>query len=87
MKIRDLLARNRSYRRYDEQHRLERSTLVDLVALTRLCGSAANRQPLRFLIASTPEETAEVLPHLRWAAALPGWTNATSPGGFTLIPR
>jgi nitroreductase len=73
MPIRDLLARNRSYRRYDENHRLERSTLVDLVELTRFCPSAANRQPLRYLIACSPEETVEVFPHLYWAAALKDW--------------
>ena len=31
MNIRDLLARNRSFRRYDEKCRLERSMLVELV--------------------------------------------------------
>ncbi len=74
MNIPDLLARNRSFRRYDEHCRLERSMLVDLAGLGRLCASAANQQPLRFLIACTPEETSKVYPHLRWAAALPGWT-------------
>jgi nitroreductase len=73
MNIRDLLARNRSFRRYDEQYRLQRSMLVDLVGLSRLCASSANRQPLRYLIACAPEETAKVFPHLRWAAALLGW--------------
>jgi nitroreductase len=73
MNVHDLLARNRSYRRYDEHYRLARSMLVDLVGLSRLCASSANRQPLRFLIACTSEETSKVFPHLRWAAALAGW--------------
>ena len=73
MNIRDLLAQNRSFRRFDENVRLERSTLVDLIGLTRLCPSSANRQPLRYLIANTPEETAAVFPHLRWAGALANW--------------
>jgi nitroreductase len=74
MDISDLLARNRSFRRFEEKYRLERSTLVELVGVTRLCVSSANRQPLRYLIACTPEETAEVFPCLGWAAALPDWT-------------
>jgi nitroreductase len=73
MDISDLLARNRSFRRFEEKFRVERSTLVELVGVTRLCASAANRQPLRFLLACTPEETDEVFPNLGWAAALPGW--------------
>ena len=88
MNVRDLLARNRSFRRYDEKCRLERSMLVELVALTRLCASSANRQPLRFMIAHTPAETARVFPHLRWAAALAGWTGPAEgerPAAYIII--
>jgi len=73
MTIRDLLAKNRSYRRFHEDQRLGRELLLELVALTRLCPSAANRQPLKYLLASSPEETAAIFPHLRWAAALKDW--------------
>ena len=88
MSIRDLLTRNRSYRRYDENHRLERSTLVDLVELTRFCPSAANRQPLRYLIACSPAETAQVFTHLRWAAALKDWSGPAEgerPAAYIII--
>jgi nitroreductase len=73
MNLHDLLARNRSFRRFEEHVRIPRQVLVELVELTRLCASGANRQPLRYMIACTPEETAQVFPRLRWAAALPGW--------------
>jgi nitroreductase len=88
MNIRDLLARNRSFRRYDENYRLERSTLVDLVALSRLCASAANRQPLRYMVACERDETARVFPHLRWAAALldwPGPAEGERPAAYIVI--
>ena len=88
VKIRDLLAQNRSFRRFEEHVRLERSMLVDLVGLTRLCASSANRQPLRFLIACTPEKTAAVFPHLRWAAALADWPGPAEgerPAAYILI--
>lgn len=68
----DLLRKNRSYRRFYPQP-IERDTLVELVELTRICPSAANRQPLKYLLAWTPEQTARIFPHLRWAAALTDW--------------
>ena len=88
MSIRELLTRNRSYRRYDEQHRLDRSMLVELVGLGRLCASSANRQPLRYLIACASEETALVFPHLRWAGALAGWAGPAEgerPAAYIII--
>jgi nitroreductase len=72
MSLRDLLRVNRSYRRFHQQP-IEQATLVELVELTRLCPSAANRQPLKYLLAWTAAQTAAVFPHLRWAAALPDW--------------
>jgi len=73
MTIRELLAKNRSYRRFREDQRVGRELLVELVALTRLCPSAGNRQPLKYRLACSPEETAAIFPHLCWAAALKDW--------------
>ncbi|MFC1597059.1 nitroreductase family protein [Planctomycetota bacterium] len=72
MKLSGLLTQNRSYRRF-HQEPLDESTLVALVELSRLCPSAANRQPLKYLIAWKPEENAAIFQHLRWAAALTDW--------------
>lgn len=88
MPLRDLLTRNRSYRRFDENQRIERSTLVDWIELTRLCPSAANRQPLRYLIACSTAETDTVFPHLRWAASLrdwPGPVEGERPAAYIII--
>ena len=73
MSFAQLLKMNRSYRRFHEEKRIGRQTLVDLVALTRLCPSAANLQPLKYLVACSPRETAAIFPHLAWAGALPDW--------------
>jgi nitroreductase len=43
--VKELLRRNRSYRRFREDRRLEEDVLRKLVDLTRLCPSAGNRQP------------------------------------------
>ena len=73
MSFAQLLKMNRSYRRFHEEKRIGRQTLVDLVGLTRLCPSAANLQPLKYLVACSPEETAAIFPHLAWAGALKDW--------------
>ena len=73
MTLQDLLRANRSYRRFEPDHLLDEKTLVELVELTRLCPSAANRQPLKYVVSWRPEQNARIFPHLRWAAALTGW--------------
>jgi len=86
--ISELVARSRSYRRFDETHLLDEQTLVDLVDLARLCPSAANRQPLKYMISWRPEDNARVFPNLRWAAALTDWDGPAEgerPTGYVVI--
>ena len=88
MTLAELLSHNRSYRRFDQDRPLDEATLVGLVGLTRLCPSAANRQPLKFLVSWQPERNARIFPHLRWAAALkpwPGPAEGERPTGYIVI--
>jgi nitroreductase len=88
MTIRELLTRNRSYRRFHEDRPLDESALRDLVDLTRLCPSAANRQPLKYIISCDPAQNARIFPHLRWAAALMDWSGPAEgerPTGYVII--
>ena len=70
MDIRNLLTANRSYRRFRGDEPIHPRTLVELIELTRLCPSAVNRQPLRFLIVCDPEANTKLFGHLTWARAL-----------------
>ncbi len=88
MTIEELLAGSRSYRRFRENEPLARETLVRLVELSRLCPSAANRQPLKFMISWEPEKNAKIFSHLRWAAALTDWPGPAEgerPTGYIVI--
>ncbi|MFH1924128.1 MAG: nitroreductase family protein [Planctomycetota bacterium] len=88
MTLKELLAANRSYRRFHQDRPLDEKTLVGLVELTRLCPSAANRQPLKYVISWEPERNAEIFQHLRWAAALtewPGPAEGERPAGYVVI--
>ena len=73
MQLKDLVLKNRSYRRFIESEAVSRDTLRDLVDLARLSASAANLQPLKFLLANTREQAAAIFPHLAWAGYLTDW--------------
>jgi nitroreductase len=70
----ELLERNRSYRRFRPDVPVARRTLEELVGLTRLCPSAANRQPLKYILCCDPDRNALVFPHLAWAGYLSDWS-------------
>ena len=73
MDIRELLERNRSVRRFDGARRIGYDTLKGLAELVRYCASGRNIQPLKYRIVCTPEECAEVYPHLKWAGYYADW--------------
>ena len=63
--LKDLVLKNRSYRRFHQDVPVEHETLRELVDMARLCGSAANRQALKYLISSAPQKNALIFPHIR----------------------
>jgi nitroreductase len=73
MNIRELVLKNRSYRRFDEKAPISVETLKDLVDLARLSPSAANLQPLRYILSADPGKNAEIFPCLAWAGYLKDW--------------
>jgi len=74
MMIKDIITRNRSYRRFYQEVSIERETLRELVDLARLSASAANLQPLRYILSCDPQHNALIFPHLAWARYLQGWS-------------
>jgi nitroreductase len=75
----DLVLKNRSYRRFDESHTISRETLVELVSLARCTASAANRQPLKYILSTEPEMNARIFLCLAWAGYLKDW-DGPAPG-------
>ena len=69
----DLIRKTRSYRRFKEEDPIETGTLMYLVDLARLGGSARNVQPLKYVLANTPADNAKIFPHLGWAGYLKEW--------------
>ncbi|MBU0638773.1 MAG: nitroreductase family protein [Planctomycetes bacterium] len=71
--MRELILKNRSYRRFDEHTPVERATLRELVDLARCSASAANWQPLKYMLSNTPQRNGLIFPHLAWAGYLKDW--------------
>ena len=73
MTIRELIEKNRSYRRFQEDAEVEPETLKELVDLARLSASAANLQPLKYVLSWEPRKNGLIFEHLGWAAYLKDW--------------
>lgn len=69
----DLIKKNRSQRRFYSGKPVSKKTLKELLNLARLSASAANLQPLKYVIANTPDKNAKIFPCLRWAGYLSDW--------------
>jgi nitroreductase len=73
MNFEELVAKNRTYRRFDESHRIDDSILEKLINLVRLSASGANKQPLKYLIFNTPGDCERIFPFTAWAGYLQDW--------------
>lgn len=64
------------------------NTLNELVNLARLSASAANLQPLKYVLCSNPEKNAEIFSCLAWAAYLKDWSGPLEgerPSGYIVV--
>jgi nitroreductase len=69
----DLITKNRSYRRFDQQTAVSMDTLRELVNLARLSPSGRNVQPLKYYLACDPQVNQRIFPLLGWAGYLKDW--------------
>jgi nitroreductase len=86
--LRELILKNRSYRRFHQEVAIDTETMRELVDLARLSGSGANLQPLKFMLVSDPKTNAAVFPHLGWAGYLrewPGPVEGERPSAYIVI--
>ena len=86
--LRDLIVKNRSYRRFHQDKPIDRSTLLELVDLGRLSASGGNAQPLKYVLACEPARNAAIFPHLAWAGFLADWPGPAEgerPAAYVII--
>nr|WP_321405334.1 nitroreductase family protein [uncultured Carboxylicivirga sp.] len=71
--LKDLIKKNRSYRRFHQEKSIARETLIELIDLARLSPSARNAQPLKYYISNDATTNDKIFPHLAWAGYLKEW--------------
>lgn len=71
--VKDLIIKNRSYRRFDESREIAKDTLIGMVDYARRTASAANRQPLRYYVANDKTDNDKIFQCLGWAGYLSEW--------------
>lgn len=69
----DLLAKTRSFRRFDESRRIDYATLREIIGALRLCPSAANLQRIRVAPVYEEKECEAVFENIAFAAYLRPW--------------
>ncbi|MEE8373674.1 MAG: nitroreductase family protein, partial [Dehalococcoidia bacterium] len=86
--MRDLVLRNRSYRRFHQEVAIDVGTLKELVDLGRMSASAANMQPLRYMLSCDQERNALIFAHVAWAAYLKDWpgpSDGERPSAYIIV--
>ncbi len=71
--LKDLILKNRSYRRFKENEPIKKGTLVELVNLARLSASGRNLQPLKYFLSTEKKMNEMIYPYLAWAGYLKDW--------------
>jgi len=71
--LENLIRKNRSCRRFYQNNSVDIQTLEGLVNLGRLSASAANLQPLAYILSCNAKKNDEIFSCLTWAAYLKDW--------------
>ena len=88
MKLKELVIRNRSYRRFHQDVSVDLETLRQLVDLARLSASGNNLQPLKYILSYDAKKNDEIFPHLEWAGYLVDWNGPSEgekPSAYIII--
>jgi nitroreductase len=88
MNLKELILKNRSYRRFDESYHIDEKTIESLIDLARLSASGANKQPLKYLYFNSAKDCEKVFPYLAWAGYLTEWQGpgkGERPSGYIII--
>jgi nitroreductase len=86
--IAELIKKNRSCRRFYQDRSISMETLKALVDLARLSGSAANLQPLRYILSCDPQRNERIFSCLGWAGYIKDWPGPKEgerPSGYIII--
>ncbi|MDP4187323.1 MAG: nitroreductase family protein [Bacteroidota bacterium] len=88
MDVKELILKNRSYRRFYEDVSIPEDELTEYVDNARLSATGGNVQSLKFIISGKPETNAIIFPTLAWAGYLKDWPGPSEgerPSAYIII--
>lgn len=71
--LKELVIKNRSYRRFYQNKTIDKEQLKFLINIGRFTASGANRQPIRYILSNQAEKNERIFKCLRWAGYLEDW--------------
>lgn len=86
--LKDLVRKNRSYRRFYQDVKINRETLEELIDLARLTSSGGNLQSLKYYISCEEDNNNLIFSHLKWAGYLKDWDGPTEgerPAAYIIV--
>ena len=86
--LKDLVLKNRSYRRFIEKDTISQKLLKECIDLARNAPSAANKQSLKYIIVINPDIREKVFETLSWAGYLKNWDGppvGERPSGYIIM--
>lgn len=88
MDFKEVVLKNRSYRRFDQHIPISEEQLVDYVDMARNTASVANKQPLKYIVSFQAEKNEMIFQHLAWAGYLKDWNGPQEgerPSGYIVV--
>ena len=86
--IRELILKNRSYRRFDQSVKISESQLCEWIDLARNSASARNAQPLKYILSTDKKLNSQIFDLLAWAGYLttwPGPVDGVRPSAYIVV--
>jgi len=86
--IEEIIRKNRSYRKFFQEKKISKNTLKALINLARLSPSAANLQPLKYVLSNDPAVNRRIFPCLSWAGYLKDWKGPSEgerPSAYVIV--
>jgi len=71
--LQELILKNRSYRRFYQEHEITKSELINFIDMARLSPSPRNQQALKFIISCEKQKNNKIFETLSWAGAIQNW--------------
>jgi len=71
--LKDLVLKNRSYRRFEQTKPISKEILLEFIELARNSASGRNLQTLKYFIANEQNLNSLIFPTLAWAGYLKDW--------------